>query len=682
MRDPLPQPNHQPYDRPHATHVCGRNAEGDPCAFGPNAKGACPRLAECSPIEIDGQWQCDRPATRGGPCNQPSPGEESAVTKPREAGPTNEGICCRTFHCKPVRNLRSLRGLVVRTMFLMVLGGVLMMLGGSWQTKLLSPGPLTTQHAQLLRGDGWENRCAQCHAAAVQPFTRSTVGPTQSSKCMACHEPTISPDFALNPHNLSSEQMRQLQNVSFESDRDFGSDRTDSSANLLASNAKQAIACSVCHQEHHGPNHPIAAIDNFRCQSCHASQVESFSTDHPRLGNWPYERRTPIAFSHTTHAGKHFVEKNLEFACSRCHAEDATRGRQVTLSYEQSCAECHDQDIATSTAGGVALLAIPTIDIELLTETFGNTQLDLDAWPERAKGDFDGKLPPIMKLLLASSSPRSNQAIKQLGADFEFYDIDPDDPAHLQAAADLASGIRQLLTQLSTDPTTLLSKTQKGLHEQGHPSASKLLAGLSPSLIQQAATQWQQAATQWQQAVAPWKKPATSQELPLTSIAGTWSIENRNLSIRYQPTGHADPVLTAWINAAAALRDIPLRDALLAELAGPNSPGRCASCHSVDQQSDGTVRVHWQPSDRRESPRRFTHFSHTPHLLQAELRNCTTCHQMDSQAPTSANYTGRNPTTFVRDFQPIPKATCASCHTKNIAGDNCTQCHHYHVQSP
>lgn len=640
MREPLPQPEGDKYDRPNRPWTCGRSAEGDPCAFGPNPRGVCPALAECKPVEVAGQWKCDRPALRGGPCDQN--GQE---------GPTDDGHCCRAFSCKPVRNLRSLRGILVRMACVFAVGALLMVLGGSTRNRLLAPGPLSSGHAGMLSGARWDNRCGACHSAAdrttaslLASLVSSEVGPAQSDKCMACHEKTISSEFSLAAHNLPAATLAGIA----------GNDHME---------PQRELACAVCHQEHHGPSHAIAAMDNRRCQSCHTQKFDSFASDHPDLGMYPYARRTPIAFSHTTHAGKYFAEKNRTFTCQQCHVEDVTTGVQLTVSYANGCAECHDSDIEMATSGGVALFALPSLDVDALN----NSGHAVDAWPEEATGDFDGQLPAITRLLL-SADPEAREAMRLLGPEFDFFDIDTDDPAHLQASANLARALQHLLDRLYVDPSAKVKST-----------GAELLAGLSSETVNSAVAAW----------FASSQVPSTSQQ---STEPGQWFVDHASLSVRYQPTGHADPILKAWIDAVVSLPDVPLRDALLLEFTGAKAMGRCTSCHSIERastssltginQATGGLMVNWEPHDRRLEPRGFTNFSHAPHLLQVELRDCTACHTVNPTADTTSNYTGYNPKAFVSDFQPVSKATCVSCHVKTAVGDSCTQCHNYHVKMP
>lgn len=627
MNDLSSQPEPTRYDRPNQPWICGRTAQGESCAFGPGESGVCPALAECQPVERSGLWICDRPEARGGLCDQ---------------GPTPDGKCCRSHSCKPVRSLRSLRGVLIRSTAVFALGAVLMTLGNSRRNEWMAPGPLTSHHSQVLSGAAWNNRCESCHTVGNQPVSGllaavvgSDLGPTQLDKCMACHDQTIEPELALVAHNVPHERL-------------YAGGRGASDADAHG----KEFACAVCHQEHHGPQHAIAAMNNDRCQSCHAQKYESFATDHPNFAMWPYERRTRIAFNHSTHQGKYFAEKGREFSCRQCHIEDATRGVQLTLGYDATCSECHDADITTSTAGGVALLEMPMLDLEAFSAV-GRT---VDDWPSQAVGDFDGKLPAITKLLVAQDEP-ARKALGVLGADFDFFDVDIDDEQQLRAAGDVATAVNHLLDKLVAGEESLIE--------------SELLLGIDRNAVKQSRRRWRSGQIN-RAADAP--------------HPGDWFVDDATLSVRYQPKGHADPIIKAWLEAVVQLEHVPLRDALLCELAAPNSPGRCTTCHSIESATGvaatGRLTINWRSHDGRDQPRGFTKFSHTPHLLPQELRDCTACHSLDPHASTSSNYTAHNPAAYTSEFAPISKASCAACHTQTAVGDSCTQCHNYHVKTP
>lgn len=548
-----------------------------------------------------------------------------------------------------------------------------MLLSANWRDEFISPGPLARQHAQLLEQSGAAPQCAACHSAgngSVATWTKSMLlghaGHTQSQLCMNCHEQTINPQLALAAHNLPPADLQQLtKNVSGTS-----------------SGAPRELACAVCHREHHGAEFNLAAMDNGSCQACHAQRYESFAADHPDFGNWPYERRTRIAFDHASHQTKHFIEKQEAFTCQMCHVPSASQSAQLLVAYEQSCAKCHDEKIATSVAQGVPMFVLPILDVDALRAGGFN----IGAWPEGATGDFDGRLPPPMKMLLAAD-PAAAKAMATLGPDFEFIDVDPGDVEQLQAVADLAVGIRKLFAELSqSGPQAIRARVQASLGRSiTNSQLDALTAGLSVDTLRPAVAAWFPNVDAGKNA---WPSGQVSDQQETASTlsfapAGSWVRNDATYSINYHLTGHADPVLTEWLALfvdTPGVHERPLELALFREMSKPTAPGLCVSCHSVEQRGPHGLVINWRADDPQESPRTFTRFSHAPHLTLPELANCTACHAIDTAANTTASYTDLDPHRFVSDFRPLSKRECAACHTATAAGDSCQSCHRYHVE--
>ncbi len=429
MREPAPDYSASRYERPNQPWVCGLAGQGQSCPAGPTARGRCPALAECAPTRNGDRWKCNRSPLRGGPC---------------DAGPTPEGDCGRVHNCHPMRSLRAIRGRFVRACALLVAGAGIIVLSAGWRDRVIAPGPLAQQHAQLMERSGTEPNCAACHAAAGQniagwiaslAIARGTQ-PNQWQLCMKCHAKTISAEFALAAHNTPPNLLAQIT-------------ATRAFPQHYSKRDADTIACSTCHLEHHGARADLTAIDNVACQACHQRRYASFAADHPDFGIWPYERRTRIAFNHAAHRDKHFAEKKQPFDCRSCHLDDATGKVQLLASFESACAQCHDEKISTSVARGAPMLAMPTLDISALR----SAGFDIGSWPKVATGDFDGRFPPMMKLLLAAD-PAASQAIAKLGADFDFQDVNPKDHQQLEACATLASAIKKLMVEMAASADT------------------------------------------------------------------------------------------------------------------------------------------------------------------------------------------------------------------------------------
>ncbi|MEX2315726.1 MAG: hypothetical protein WD669_01150 [Pirellulales bacterium] len=654
MRPPPLEHVTSAYERPNQPWVCGLAIDGQACAAGPTERGGCPALAECAPIRDGDRWLCNRAAVRGGPC---------------EAGPTPEGACGCVPHCTPVRSLRARRGRFIMACSILSTAALVLMLSADWRNEVIAPGPLASQHAQLLRRAGQPPQCSACHPAAEGGLADWTATlakgqgdrSSQSELCMNCHERTIQREFAFVAHNVPLKKGSGL----------FSPASAVNSPPLSPDKKRpDPFSCATCHREHHGAQFDLTAMDNAACQACHQQRYESFGTDHSDFHAWPYTRRTPIAFNHASHSAKHYREKNQSFDCRTCHVEDQAQAVQLLTGYEAACASCHDEKIATSIARGVPMFVLPTLDVDALSAA-GH---DVGPWPEGATGDFDGRLPPLMNLLL-TADPAAAAAMAKLGDDFDFFDVDPKNRDQLAACAALAAAIKKLLAELSENGPAAIRQRLSTVfgRDVTDDEMNALVAGLSIDTLRPAARTWL-----GESKVESQVSRAGSNE----SAAGAWFRDDVTWSIRYRPAGHSDPLLTGWLTLLANLPDAekrPLALATLKQWTHATSPGLCGSCHSVERTNSGGQTINWRATDRSTAPRPFTKFAHGPHLLLPEMADCTACHAIDERTDASKSYADWNPRLFVSEFRPLNKQTCATCHTAKAAGNRCQQCHNYHV---
>ncbi len=668
MREPAPDYSANQYERPNRPWVCGLAADGHACSAGPTARGRCPALAECAPIRDGDRWQCNRSGLRGGPCDE---------------GPTPEGDCGCVHKCRPVRSLRAKRGQFIAACAVLTLGSVCIVLSANWRNRIVRPGPLAQQHAQLLeRVDGGTPNCGACHTAAaknVAGWAASLVvtddhQPTQSQLCMNCHVKTIAASLAFTAHNVPAHELERVTNSRKLQPADV---HTVSSESLPSKDRN--IACARCHREHHGARADLTAIDNAACQTCHQQRYRSFATDHPDFGQWPYERRTRIVFDHALHQGKHFPEKKKSFDCRACHVSDASGAVERTVSYEKSCASCHDEKIATSVGRGVPMFVLPTLDVEAMKKA-GH---DIGAWPKGATGDFDGRLTLTMKVLL-SADPAAAKAMAKLGIGFEFQDIDPANAGQLAASADLATAIKKLLTDIGRRGTVAVrERLSAALGRQVSEAEVALLTAGMPRDFMRAAADWIGSSTATASQTEGPPKVALAKVTSPFGPSGAWSRNDATYTIRYLPAVHTDPVLGGWLallTNTPRLESHPVAMAMLKESTKTTSPGLCASCHSAERSAAGAVVINWKAYDRTVEPCGFTKFAHRPHLVLPQLTNCESCHAIDGAINTAASYADWNPQRFVTEFKPLTKRQCAECHTKSAAGNRCQSCHNYHVE--
>jgi hypothetical protein len=182
-------------------------------------------------------------------------------------------------------------------------------------------------------------------------------------------------------------------------------------------------------------------------------------------------------------------------------------------------------------------------------------------------------------------------------------------------------------------------------------------------------------------------------------------------TIYYKSTGHADPLLKAWLDHI--LEDVrdPLRLATLREGFGFDkgtlSPatGHCLKCHTVEERRDQQGRltgavINWLAYGKHTTPagsdRPLTRYNHMSHLLAAD---CRQCHLTQTQPAAGDEYRTAFPgedswnassnwfekaglAQFHSNFKQISKSTCAECHTPAKSGDSCLQCHSYHHPAP
>lgn len=665
MREPREPATTDQYERPQQAWICGLAAEGAaPCPAGPGAHGGCPAAAACHPVRDGDRWHCNRSNLRGGPC---------------EGGPSHDGACSIVYRCTPIRSLRTRRGRFIVGITVAALGGICMVLSGAWRNEILAPGLLSVHHAQLLQGKNVTLRCAQCHAAGeatLAAWWADTVGteeltPTQSLLCMECHKETLSAEFALAAHGVDLHELEERTKT--REGRGVAGDANFARFNERRRDPAEAIACSACHREHQGRLHDLTAISNVACQACHRQEFDSFAGNHPDFGSWPYQRRTRIAFDHASHQLKHFPEEKQEFACAACHQADATGERILTADYAASCAACHDKSIATSLVDGLPLVALPTVDVDALTEA-GH---DIGDWPAAATGDFEGAPPAAAKLLMLADS-NGAAALGVLGGEFDLYDVDIDDATQLRAAAQTAEALRGVIDDLATQGQGAIADRIKRV--LGRDLTPQELDGLAGRLSPDAAQAYRDELFGAGAADATRGGAPTREEFRNQVAAGGWFRDGVTMSLRYRPIGHADPWMRAWLDVlaeGASGSQGKLIEPLLLAAMKPTAPGQCGSCHSLDRDA-GRFVIQWGPLDVEHEQRGFTRFNHAPHVMQPKTGDCASCHRVAVGAEMMASYAGRDPHRFAPGFEPMSKASCAACHTAAAAGDSCTQCHQYH----
>lgn len=671
MREPLQELREDSYERPNQPWLCGLVDAAGSCPLGPGKGGRCPAAAACQPIREGDRWKCNRAPARGGPCDE---------------GPTPDGQCAHIYRCAPIMSLRLKRGRFVVGCLLFTVGVLLVVLSSSWRNEAIVPGELSAHHAQLLNGTSPTERCASCHAAGPQTFSEwlahitngDLARPTQTELCLKCHHNRITPVTATWAHNVDPQVLLSSH---------LGEDQVPPHARAVDPTAP--LACSACHREHQGAQHSLTDMSEAACQACHRMHFGSFAADHPAFSAWPATRRTRIAFDHASHSAKHFPAEHREFQCSACHDTDAQGTLQRTLSYESTCAGCHDKRLAASWEAGLPVFALPMLDTDALDKA-GHT---VGQWPDEASGEFDGPLPAITKLLIATDS-QASKGLAVLGPNFDLLDLDASDPAQLAAVGDVVWAVKELLHNVATEGHAAIGKRVSELVGRDITPAelSKLTGHLSAENVSAVSQLWltrllpEIASRRGEDfAAVPADAPAAIEQDRATArgkvAAGGWFRDDVTLSIRYRPIGHADPFVTAWFDLLVELANgsrAEIAESLLRQQLAPTAPGLCGSCHTLDRTADGKLAINWLA--KRSATPSFTFFSHRAHLTQAGLADCQACHKIEPAANVAATFAGDSPQEFVAGFQPLTRESCAACHMAHAAGEACTLCHRYHAE--
>jgi len=155
----------------------------------------------------------------------------------------------------------------------------------------------------------------------------------------------------------------------------------------------------------------------------------------------------------------------------------------------------------------------------------------------------------------------------------------------------------------------------------------------------------------------------------------------QDFSVLYQPPGHADPFLKAWLDFTGRLyskAESNLATPVFEQLTSEDAQGQCTKCHSVDAAIDRGRVMSWMPSSLATRESLFTKFDHEPHFGLVDEKGCLTCHDLSGAKGYQETYKGHDPYLFVSNFKPVEKNMCAECHGNEQAREDCLLCHKYH----
>jgi hypothetical protein len=659
------------YERPNQDWVCGRLASGNPCQLGPNGDGKCRGMAECAPRKDGERWLCTRTEAGGGRCAD---------------GPLPDGTCCNTRPpCAPASSTRRRRGMVTRYAVALVIG-LILILGGNGMSRefLISPGPLSSSHSQI-------DDCARCHVGsersafdlAAMMFDPHTEG-LDAENCVACHA-----GRGGLAHSQSAETLAALGEKAAAREESGGPPALLMVANRIGVETRVGadgqVACRSCHTEHRGETAAISVMSNVACQSCHTRSFSAFDDGHPAFEKYPYERRTRIRFDHQSHIGKYFLDATFAdiapASCRSCHLPDDQGKLMLAGSFEQTCAACHAEDI---TKDPVIVLALPGLDVEGLEER----EVLLGEWPEYAEAE---EFPAIADVLLAGDEDYVAARERLWDADVDLFDLIDEDDEVLEDVAVVVWSIKGLLFDILVEGppfiadrlteasgATMTAAYVRDLSASLHVDVLGMVQrGWFPSLFDEVEAYREGEASEF---VVIMDEPEEHEYMASAADwteGGGWFSEA--YALQYRLGGHGDAFVREWIDFATKYADVSPSLALVAEtLATEKSPGTCVSCHSIDATETGKL-VNWRSRQPAPQVAVFSEFAHSKHFSLIGDKGCKTCHEIDPDAAYRTSFEQSNPDRFTSNFKALDKAICADCHAPEKAGDNCAQCHNYHI---
>ena len=421
--------NRSPYERPSFPYRCGRGALWlKPCHQGPHLNGTCGGTTECSPYLNGNHWECNRPLSAGGPC---------------EEGPAPQGECSlRHPPCVPKPTLRVYRGRLA----ILAIGAILSLIWVSWiidqvQKNNLSfnPGPISSAHIKFINKDG----CSVCHASHEEgpiSWLRAVLKKQDiSSKCGDCH---LFGGPESKAHNGDVQKYPNLQDTQ----------------------------CLMCHREHRGPQMTIRQFSSDQCSFCHKTKVESFSGDHPEFPlDYPNSRKDSIKFDHITHHNKYFLDpKFVEHSpetCMDCHS--VAENKIVNPGkFEVVCAKCHAFQIPLK---DLVLVRLPELDKNRINR---QAVLDTCGMPEERNSSSKKAEDEFISVSTETPSLVSAYLLNVPENEPEVYS------QHLQ-------DLIWKLAYKNTAPLATLIDNHSPV-----PIAEKMLMGLNPEVIKRAACAW------------------------------------------------------------------------------------------------------------------------------------------------------------------------------------------------
>ncbi|GAA5504933.1 cytochrome c3 family protein [Novipirellula caenicola] len=698
-RDNVHLPPPPAIDRPGDRWVCGVHASGKKCVAGPSGLGTCPMAEPCCPRRT---WLGRRKAVG------------FAVLAIAVAALF---LCSRQDHVSHYFKPGELT-----TPHAQILAGT------------LNEQRCAACHTEAsMSPQSWFGRGGVGHDAV-----------SQTDRCLDCHHSTIDRQSARLAHNLPSEVRQQIRTLSLQSAA-LNKTNLVLHATAAPGVDPEHVQCAACHREHRGADANLMLMTDAQCQTCHSQQMGSFADTHPQWTDWPYGRGGRIAFNHSSHAMKHFPatrngDSATEFRCLDCHVKDENHELSRVVRYESACQSCHDEALRLESDHGIELFALPTIPesqthemeswpiaatgfydgiVAPLSELFLRHDHQVaSALRQIESRDFsrirvDSRDQPAAATTIAAAHRRLLADVARHG---QSAMIERAEASAVSSAA-LTNVIRSIPPQMlsdtyrmwflnAADPLAVSGPRQRAKHvfktvaaaQSPRPQRDPLAGNAANSsdddllladelgsddslLVGDELLEDDRSSGDLLGGDNELIAEDPLAEDPLTVgadapggvsqqsdgrfdpdrmlIAGGWYRDELKMAIVYRGSGHADPVVRSAIEALATL---PANDPIRKRMLANRTVAACITCHPAASEGVGN----WTSPPLVGQGRTFTKFSHRPHMNIAGLTDCVHCHRVRESG---------------HDFEPLKLESCATCHTDHGAGESCTKCHRYHVDS-
>lgn len=404
-----------------------------------------------------------------------------------KSGPDKAGKCpLNQEACIPLRSVKVVKRRYAQWIMGVIFTCLVVFSAGQASIDFLSPGPLSVNHAEVAS-------CQDCHSASslkksswIQKAVHLNSN-NDDKKCLSCHKYGTN---AFMPHSTAAINFSTKTEQSTKLVQNSSNWKVNFASKLHAYQTQDSdnTSCALCHREHKGKFVPLDAFDPRQCHVCHTVKFDDLESEHPAYSNFPHDSPTRIKFDHVTHLDKYFFEDNyFDLApegCKQCHDTDQSGEWMLSKSFETTCSSCHLGGVlgdARANSKGVAVLSIPELDIQTLTESGYN----IGQWPQWAEGD----VVPIMRLLLPKSLQRST-ALQNKSLDL--YDLSTADPNELRSVTELAWGIKELYYDIQMGGTQLMNQriAQALGDDLDQPTLNRLVASLPKDTLVNNQKEW------------------------------------------------------------------------------------------------------------------------------------------------------------------------------------------------